>query len=77
MIELLKPHTPILFGTWTMGVITWITTATNFVGFLGAVVGLVAGVMLILTRWDDFWDCNPMRFFRGLPRKEKKPDVTE
>ena len=71
MFEHLKIHTGKLLATWLVGTVTWLAEATQVIGFLGAIVGFVAGAMLVAIRWDDFMDSNVMRRLRGLPRKEK------
>lgn len=54
MIADLKYHSGKLFGTWAIGTVTWVTDATSVIGFLGACAGAVAGIMLVIIRWDDF-----------------------
>ena len=63
-METLKLNSGKITGTWFVGTLTWIIDATHFIGLLGAVVGLVAGVMLVIIRWDDFWNCKSMKAIR-------------
>jgi thiol:disulfide interchange protein len=73
LVEHLRLHTGKLFGTWLLGMATWLTEwltqATNVVGFLGALVGLLAGVMLVVIRWDDFVNSKVILRLRRLLSK--------
>lgn len=74
MFDHLKDHTSKLFGTWILGTATWIAEAHTIIGLLGATLGLFAGLMLVVIRWDDFVDSTVMRRLRGLPKKPKSLD---
>ena len=65
LMDFLRLHTGKLTGTWFVGVLTWVVEATNFIGLIGAFVGCIAGIMLVVIRWDDFWDSKPMKRLRS------------
>jgi hypothetical protein len=58
----LKERTGSLFGLNIMGVVTWVAESTNIVGLIGAMVGLLAGVMLVCIRWNDFVASRPVQW---------------
>lgn len=71
MIEHLKIHTDKFFGTWVVGTMAWVVEATNIIGMLGAAVGLFAGVMLVVIRWDDFIQSRPVKALVSFFSKRK------
>lgn len=71
MIDSFKDHTGKLTGTWLVGLLTWVSGATNFVGLLGALVGLGAGIMLVAIRWDDFVNSKPVKRILALFGREE------
>jgi hypothetical protein len=70
-ISHLQVHTGKLFTAWFLGTITWASSATGVVGFLGACVGLIAGLMLIVIRWEDFVNSKPITKLRAWYRGAK------
>lgn len=71
MLVQLKEHTTGITSTWLLGLITWISSATNYIGLIGAFVGAVAGIMLVSIRWDDFMKSKPVRLLSAVIRRWK------
>lgn len=46
--------TPSLFGVNILGVLTWLTSAQNFLGLVGALAGALSACMLVAINADKF-----------------------
>ena len=51
-----------LFKIFLTAEITWVVNLTNVIGLIAALVGLMAVVMLVCIRWEDFTKSKPYRW---------------
>ncbi len=65
LIDSLRERTGSLFGLNIIGTLTWVVESTNIIGLFAAMVGLVAGIMLVAIRWGDFMASKPVLWIKG------------
>ena len=68
-------HTGKLFSINILGTMTWLVESTNLLGFIGAVMAVMAGVMLVCIRWADFVASKPVQAFLAWRRERDDGDA--
>jgi len=59
-----------LFGVNVLGVVTWAENMSSILGALGAMLGVISGVMLVCANWEGFLTSKPMQSLKGLFTKK-------